>query len=123
MGNKGPRLGPKTRHLVFVPLFFLGRNYTVSRRPGGVYTHAHIRRSKEQRQASNDINFTVFLIQMEAWYIRQTGRQYRQLGHFLTEVLKQQLKGIFPPVDVIWAYYLEGYMLYYLSCLFWRFCT
>ena len=53
---------------------------------------------------------------MEAWYEGQTG-QDRQSGHSLMGVSEQRPNGIFPPVDVVRVYYLEGYMLYYLSRL------
>ena len=33
--------GPRTRHLVLIPLFFWGGNYAASRRPVGVYTHIY----------------------------------------------------------------------------------
>ena len=36
-------------------------------------------------------------------------------------VSEQRPNGIFPPVDVVQACYLVGYMLYYLSHLPWRF--
>jgi len=57
---------------------------------------------------------------MEAWYEGQTG-QDRHSGHSLTGVSEQRPSGIFPPVDVVRACYLEGYMLYYRSRLPWRF--
>jgi len=57
---------------------------------------------------------------MEAWYEGQIG-QDRQLGHSLMGVFEQRPNSIFPPVDVVRACYPEGYMLYYLSRLPWRF--
>ena len=53
---------------------------------------------------------------MEAWYEGQTG-QDRQLGHSLMGISEQRSNGIFPPVDVVRACDLEGYMSYYLSRL------
>ena len=52
----------------------------------------------------------------EAWYERQTG-QDRHSEHSRTGVSEQQPKGIFPPVNVVRACYLEGYTLYYHSRL------
>ncbi|OCK91143.1 uncharacterized protein K441DRAFT_665152, partial [Cenococcum geophilum 1.58] len=58
--------------------------------------------------------------QQEVWYERQIG-QDRQSGHSRTGVSEQRPNGIFPPVDVVRACYLEGYTLYYHSRLPWRF--
>ena len=58
--------------------------------------------------------------------IRKHGISGRQgkIGNQDTPVRGSQssdLKGIFPPVDVVRACYLEGYTLYYHSCSPWRF--
>ena len=51
--------GPKTRHLVFVLLFFWGGNHAASRRPAGVYTH--IGQLREQRAGKQRHQFYGFL--------------------------------------------------------------
>jgi len=78
-----------------------------------VYTHIG-----QEGQAHG--NLTAIYKVTEAWYERQTG-QDRQSGYSLMGVSKQRPSGIFPPVDVVRACYLVGYMLYYLSRLPWRF--
>ena len=84
-------------------------------------TCIHIYRAEGQ----DHIDFLILIlrrlqIQKEVWYKRQIG-QNRQSKYPCTGVLEQRPKGIFPPVDVVRAYYLEGYTLYYHLCSPWRF--
>lgn len=63
--------------------------------------------------------FTAIYKRVEAWLEWQTG-QDRHSRHSPTGVSKQRPNGIFPPVDVVQILF-EGYILYYLSRLPWRF--
>ena len=82
-------------------------------------------RTVYRAEGQDYIDFSISILrrlqlQKEAWYERQTG-QDKQSGYPRMGVSEQRPKGIFPPVDVVRACYLEGYALYYHSRSPWRF--
>ena len=82
----------------------------------GVYTLGYLNRSER----AGLYFYGKLQIQQEVQYKRQIG-QDRQLKHPHMGVLEQRPKGIFPPINVVRACYLEGYILYYHSRSPWRF--